>query len=268
VHDGRKIPGNPAGTVVCCRRREHRGRHTAPSGLSTCPALRGGRKRFGSSSTVASHIPARAPVRAPVLHFDPGMSSGKGSAPGHYGALGVQPSASPRLIEQAFLAWGDRLARGLESLAAYRRAESAYHVLATPDSRARHDRQLGLLTHPAWAGGRDRAARDCIRQGLRELGRGSAGRARPLLERAVSLDPRDPQARSYLALALARTGGSLHEAARLGRLAIERRPREAAFYFNLAEVYSTAGLRTRAFAIRARGWHALAVAVFRPHRSV
>jgi Flp pilus assembly protein TadD len=196
------------------------------------------------------------------------MNSGKGSDPGHYGALGVRPSASPRQIEQAFLAWGDRLGKGMESLAAYRRAESAYHVLATPGSRARHDRQLGLLSHPAWAEGRDRAARDCIRLGLRELGRGSAGRARPLLERAVSLDPRDPQARSYLALVLARTGGNLHEAARHGRLAIERRPREAAFYFNLAEVYSTAGLKSRAFTTRARGWQALAGAIFRYYRSV
>jgi tetratricopeptide (TPR) repeat protein len=194
------------------------------------------------------------------------MGSEKACAPGHYGALGVQPSASPRQIEMAFHAWGDRLAKGVESVAAYRRAESAYHILATPDSRSRHDRQLGLLSHPAWAAGRDRAARACVRLALRELGRASPDRARLLLDRAVSLDPQEPHARSYLALALARTGGSLHEAVRHGRYAIERRPREAAFFFNLAEVYSAAGLRTRAFATRARGWQALAAAVLRRHR--
>ena len=193
------------------------------------------------------------------------MNSDKGCAPGYYGALGVQPSASPRQIEQAFLAWGERLAKGKENIAAYRRAESAYHILAAPDSRSRHDRQLGLLEHPAWAAGRDRAARDYVRLALRELERGSPDRARLFLERAVSLDPRDPHARSYLALALARTGGSLHEAARHGRCAIERQPREAAFFFNLAEVYSVAGLRTRALATRVRGWQALAAAMLHRH---
>lgn len=196
------------------------------------------------------------------------MASDRGGAPGHYGALGVHPSASPRQIEQAFLAWRERLAKGLESAAAYRRAESAYHVLAAADSRSRHDRQLGLLPHPAWGEGRDRAARDYVRLGLRELERGSPERARLFLERAASLDPRDPHARSYLAVALARTGGSLHEAARHGCCAVEQRPREAAFHFNLAEVYSLAGLRTRALATRARGWQALAASLLRRRESV
>jgi Flp pilus assembly protein TadD len=196
------------------------------------------------------------------------MDSQTMRAPGHYGALGIQPSASTRQIELAFHAWGCRLARGAESLAAYRRAESAYHVLATPDSRARHDRQLGLVPHPAWAKERDRAAQACLRTALRELGGGSADRARRLLERAVSLAPEDPSARSYLGLALARTGGSLHEAARHGRCAIEQRPREAAYYFNLAEVYTAAGLRSRALATRARGWQVLATTLFRWQRRV
>jgi Flp pilus assembly protein TadD len=196
------------------------------------------------------------------------MSPEKGCSPGHYGVLGVQPSASPRQIEQAFLAWGDRLAKGKESVAAFRRAESAYHILAAPDSRLRHDRQIGLLPHPAWAAGRDRAARDYVRLALRELECGSPDRARLFLERAVSLDPRDARARSYLGLALVRTGGSLHEAARHGRSAIERQPREAAFFFNLAEVYSAAGLRTRALTTRFRGWQALAAGMLHRHRSV
>jgi predicted Zn-dependent protease len=196
------------------------------------------------------------------------MDSEPLSAPGHYGALGVEPSATQRQIELAFHAWGGRLACGAVSAAAYQRAESAYHVLATPGSRARHDRQLGLLPHPAWGGGRDRAARARVRLALRELGRGEVDLARRLLDRAVSLSPENPHARSYLGLALARTGGSLHEAARHGRYAIEQRPREAAFYFNLAEVYGTAGLRARALATRARGWQALGGALFRRNHPV
>lgn len=197
-----------------------------------------------------------------------GMDASHDPSPGHYGALGVRPSASPRQIEQAFLAWGDRLARGEESVASYRRAECAYHALASPDSRARHDRQIGLVAHPAWSAGRDRAARDSVRHGLREIGRGEPARALPALRRAVSLDPLDPQARSYLALALARSGGNLHEAAGHGRLAVERRPREAVFHFNLAEVYSVAGLKSRALATRARGWKALAIAMLRAKKWV
>ena len=118
---------------------------------------------------------------------------------------------------------------------------------------------MGLVPHPAWRAGRDDAARALVRRALRELGRGHAGRARRLLDRAVFLSPDDPHAGSYLALALARTGGCLHEADRLGRQAIDRRPQEAAFYFNIAEVYATAGLRARACAFRMRGWQAIVV---------
>ena len=46
------------------------------------------------------------------------------------------------------------------------------------------------------------------------------------------------------------------------RYALARRPREAAFLFNLAEVYAAAGLRARACAFRARGWHAVAASLF------
>jgi len=186
------------------------------------------------------------------------MDPAKGGESGHYGALGVSTAASQRQIELAFGGWKDRRRSGAESVESYRRAESAYHVLSVPESRARHDRQLGLVTHPAWAAGRGLAARECTRRALRELGRGHAGQARRLLDRAVALAPEDPHARSYLALALARTGGCLHEAARHARYALSRRPREAAFFFNLAEVYAAAGLRARACAFRARGWHAIA----------
>lgn len=189
-------------------------------------------------------------------------------APGHYGALGVSPAASQRQIEQAFRGWTDRRRAGAASADSYLRAETAYHLLSVPAARARHDRQLGLVMHPAWAAGRDHVARACIRRALLELGQGRAGRARQLLDRAVALSPADPHARSYLALVLARTGGSLHDAERHGRYALSRRPREAAFLFNLAEVYAAAGLRARAYESRARGWQAVVASWFRRQRQV
>lgn len=190
------------------------------------------------------------------------------SAPGYYGALGVSTAASQRQIEQAFRGWTDRRRTGAASIDSYHRAETAYHLLSVPETRARHDRQLGLVSHPAWAAGRDHLARVCIRRALFELGLGRAGRARQLLDRAVVLAPENPHARSYLALALARTGGSLHDADRHGRYALSCRPREAAFFFNLAEVYTAAGLRARAFESRARGWQAVVTALFRRQRQV
>lgn len=192
----------------------------------------------------------------------------KNGAPGHYGALGVTTAASQRQIELAFRGWTDRRRAGAASTEAYLRAETAYHHLCAPDTRARHDRQLGLVTHPAWAAGRDHIARACLRRALLELGQGRAGSARQLLDRAVVLTPENPHARSYLALALVRTGGSLHDADRHARYALSRRPREAAFLFNLAEVHAAAGLRTRAHESRARGWQALVFSLFRRRRKV
>jgi Flp pilus assembly protein TadD len=196
------------------------------------------------------------------------MEPTRGRAGGHYGVLGVPPGASQRQIEVAYRGWADRRRAGTADIEAYRRAESAYHVLCVPETRARHDRQLGLVAHPAWAAGREQAVRACICRALRDLGRGRAADARQLLERAVAIAPDDACARSYLALALARSGGCLHAAASHGRYAIERRPREAAFFFNLAEVYAAAGLRAGACAFRVRGWHALARSFFRRRRQV
>lgn len=190
------------------------------------------------------------------------MEPRTGGASGHYGVLGVSPAASQRQIELAFRVWTDRRRAGEAGAEAYRRAESAYHVLCVPDTRARHDRQLGLVAHPAWASECEPVVRACIRRALRELGQGRAASARQLLERAVSLSPDDPHARSYLALALARTGDRLHDADRHGRYAIERRPREAVYLFNLAEVYAVAGLRARAVALRLRGWQAIVRSLF------
>lgn len=196
------------------------------------------------------------------------MGQKNNRAPGHYGALGVSPWASQRQIEQAFRGWTDRRRAGTASTDSYLRAESAYHLLCVPAARAHHDRQLGLVTHPAWAAERDHVARSCTRRALLELGQGRAERARKLLDRAVTLAPEDPHARSYLALALARTGGSLHDADRHGRYALSRRPREAPFLFNLAEVYAAAGLRARAYEFRARGWRAIVASLFLRKRQV
>jgi Flp pilus assembly protein TadD len=90
------------------------------------------------------------------------------------------------------------------------------------------------------------------------LSHGRADAARRLLTRAASLSPADPLTRSYLGLALARTGANLHEAARHGEYAVERRPQEPAFLFNLAEVYAAAGLKARAVRMRALAWRAAA----------
>jgi len=191
------------------------------------------------------------------------METPRSSAPGHYGTLGIRTTASPREIEKAFLAWGARLRSGGIDLERFRRAECAYHLLADPQARARHDRQLGLCPHPAWSAAGERAARAGLRRAVRELARGRPDRARLLLLRSARAAPGDPAVRSYLALALVRVGGELHEAARHARFAVERRPREPAFLFNLAEVYAAAGLRARSLGALARAWRAVLAAFFR-----
>jgi predicted Zn-dependent protease len=180
---------------------------------------------------------------------------------GLYGTLGVRIAASPREIEVAFREWGSRRVSGAADLEGYRRAEAAYHLLADPGARARHDRQLGLSQHPAWSAGKERAIATGLLRAAHLLARGRNVQARQALERIVPLAPGDPAARSYLALALARTGGDLHEAVRLARFAVERQPREPAFLFNLADVYAAAGLKARSLGARVRGWRAVCAAV-------
>jgi tetratricopeptide (TPR) repeat protein len=182
---------------------------------------------------------------------------------GHYRALGVPPDATTRAIERAFAAWKERLRSGQADAESYRRAESAYHVLSAPAARARHDRQLGLSPHPAWAGSAERSARVLCRYALAYLSGGRPDAARSLLQRATHLAPGDPLARSYLALAMARTRVSLHEAARHGEYAVERRPAEPAYLFNLAEVYAAAGLTARSVRARALAWRATAASLVR-----
>ena len=189
-----------------------------------------------------------------------GRAAGPG---GHYEALGVSVGASQRAIELAFARWRQLLGAGRAEAEAFRRAEDAYHVLSAPDSRARHDRQLGLSPHPAWARERERDARALCRRAVRHLSQGNHDAARPLLERAALLSPGDPLARSYLGLAMARARHDLHEAARHGEFAVERRPAEPAFLFNLQEIYTAAGLTGRALRARALAWRAAAVSLVR-----
>jgi tetratricopeptide (TPR) repeat protein len=197
------------------------------------------------------------------------MDAGEGRDGGHYAALGVPAGATQRAIEQAFAVWRERLSAGRVEPESFRRAESAYQVLASPASRAGHDRQLGLCRHPAWAAADKRRARFICRRGVWHLSQGRPAAARPFLERACALSPGDPLVRSYLGLALARCGTDLHEAARHGEYAVERRPGEAGFLFNLAEVYVAAGLRGRAVRMRALAWRAIAVRLLRgPARPV
>lgn len=206
---------------------------------------------------------------APLLLRSAGMEGGAGGPGGHYGALGVPAGASQRTIELAFARWRQRLEAGRAEAGSFRRAEEAYHVLSAPASRARHDRQLGLNPHPAWAADRKRDARALCRRGVHHLSQGNHAAARPFLERAALLSPGDPLARSYLGLAMARARDDLHEAARHGEFAVERRPAEPAFLFNLQEIYAAAGLTGRALRTRALAWRAAAAALVRgPGRRV
>ncbi|HEY6001098.1 MAG TPA: hypothetical protein VI078_17575 [bacterium] len=184
-------------------------------------------------------------------------------AGGHYRALGVPAGATQLAIEKAFAGWRRRRDGGLADADAFRHAEDAYHVLSEPSLRARHDRQLGLHAHPAWTGAGGREAAALCRRGVWHLSRGRPETARRLLERAASIAPTDPLARSYLGLALARTRADLHEAARHGEFAVERRPGEPAFLFNLYEVYSAAGLTGRALRARVLAWRAAAASLIR-----
>lgn len=197
------------------------------------------------------------------------MKARAGRAGGHYAALGVPAQATQRVIELAFAGWRERLSAGRVAQESFCRAESAYQILAAPAARARHDQQLGLCPHPAWSAAGKRSARSLCRRGVWHLSHGRPAAARPLLQRAAALAPGDPLARSYLGVALVRTRANLHEAARHGEYAVERRPREAAFLFNLAEVYAAAGLRGRAVRTRALAWRAAVVQfVRRPMRRV
>jgi hypothetical protein len=76
-----------------------------------------------------------------------------------------------------------------------------------------------------------------------------------LAKRAVHLDPRCAIYRSTLGFLMARNGGCLRRAARLGLLAYEQNPGERRIALNLASIYERAGLHRRARRLRRRhGW--------------
>jgi Flp pilus assembly protein TadD len=181
-----------------------------------------------------------------------------------YAALGVCASAPQKEVETAFHRWGERRRAGEVCEEAFLRAESAYQVLADRGRRARYDRQSGRVPHPAWRRAERATARSLLRDGVRHLGAGRGAAALRLLERAAALAPEDPGCRSYLGLALSRSGGSLHEAARHAAYAVSACPREPAYLANLAAVYGAAGLRGRALRLRLRSWALLLSCAIRP----
>lgn len=182
------------------------------------------------------------------------MQEQRGRTPNHYETLGIPPEAPGRAIEEAFWRWREEFRRAAVGEAAFRGAESAYRALSDPGQRARHDRRIGLVPHPAWSEPAAASARGRQEAALRALARGRLPTARRLLAEAARSRPGDPAARSYLALALARSRTSLHEAARHGEYAVRGCPGEPAFRFNLAAVYAEAGLSSRAAGLRAIAW--------------
>ena len=180
-----------------------------------------------------------------------------------YASLGVAVDARQRDVERAFARWRERFRQGTAGADAYARAELAYHLLADPAARARHDRRIGVAPHPAWRGGDAERAAALWRRGMRCRARGRPERACALLREAVRLDPGEPRYRSWLGLELARTAAGLAEGLRHAGLALERRPGDPALLFNLAAVCAAAGLGLRAGRLRARGWRAIVGEVLR-----
>jgi len=82
--------------------------------------------------------------------------------------------------------------------------------------------------------------------------RGRNRRAVAFLRRAVALDPGSAACRSLLGLLVARTGGSLREAAGHCRGAYERSPHQKEVVINYAAICEMTGLRKRAAGLRER----------------
>ena len=170
----------------------------------------------------------------------------------YYDDLGIPSSASRKAIEMAFWRWQERSSAGGRSVEARRRAEEAYLTLAEPARRRNYDRLLGLESHPAWTPVSSRRAGALLRRAMAMAKRGRNRRAVALLRRAVSLDPGSAACRSLLGLLVARTGGSLCEAAGHCRGAYEKAPHEKAVVVNYAAICEMTGLRKRAAGLRRR----------------
>jgi hypothetical protein len=173
----------------------------------------------------------------------------------YYEDLGVPSGASRKAIEMAFWRWQGRGPAGGLSAGARRRAEEAYMTLADPGKRRDYDRLLGLGSHPAWTPSSSHRAGALLQRATAMAKRGRNRRAVFLLRRAVALDPGNAACRSLLGLLVARTGGSLCEAAGHCRGAYERSPREKAVVVNYAVVCEMTGLPRRAAGLRRRARH-------------
>jgi Flp pilus assembly protein TadD len=170
----------------------------------------------------------------------------------YYEDLGIPSRASRKAIEMAFWRWQGRRLAGQPEADARRRAEEAYMTLADPEKRRDYDRLLGLESHPAWTPSSPHRARASFERAEEMIKRGRNRRAVALLRRAVALDPGSATYRSHLGLLVARTGGSLREAAAHCRRAYEESPHERAIALNFAMICEMNGLHRRASGLRRR----------------
>jgi curved DNA-binding protein CbpA len=171
----------------------------------------------------------------------------------YYTDLGVPPDASRKDVERALWLWGERGRSGRAAKEDVIRAETAYLTLSDSARRHSYDRLVGLWRHPAWSGvsrSASRAARESFRLCQAHLDGGNEKGALQRARRAVHLDPRCALYRSTLGFLMARTGGCLRRAARLGLLAYEQNPGERRIALNLASIYERAGLHRRARRLR------------------
>lgn len=170
----------------------------------------------------------------------------------YYQDLGVPWRATQKEIEKAYWGWQEeRRARGTVDSAA-RRAEEAYRTLSEPGRRRSYDRLVDGRYHPAWIETFPGPAQEAYERCLALEREGRRRQALTSARRAVQLDPHSPVYRSHAGLLTAKSGGSIGEALRQGRLAHEQDPRSRSIALNLAAIYDIAGFRKRAARLRRR----------------
>jgi tetratricopeptide (TPR) repeat protein len=85
-----------------------------------------------------------------------------------------------------------------------------------------------------------------FKEGVALLKNGYPQKALIRLRRAFESEKQNPFYQSFLGLSIARAERKWDQAAELCEIAVQLRRREAQFYLNLAEVYASAGRRTKA----------------------